>query len=322
MYYLMLLAAAILLSACFATNKLYEREAGSSLKAGFTFNILLGTLACIIFFCAGGFTFRITPFSMLMATILTLLVITNTLLGFKIIKDGSVSVYTLFLMSGGMTVPYIYGILFLNEEFTVIRTVGIVLLICAVALSSFKGRGERVKLSNLLMCITVFISNGFVSVTSKLHQDEYVAFNEGAAGAYASVDTAHFVILSGIAKIVVCGVVLGILILAERARAKKALPAPKTEKCESAEGEKKFDFAKSWKRLIPIVVAAAVLDSVSYFLQLKGAANLPASVTYPMVTGGSIVFMPIAAYIAFREKPTRFIVISVALSFAATLMFL
>ena len=320
MDYLILLSASALLATCFVANKLYEKNAGTSLEAGFIFNIMLGFLAASIFFCVGGLKFDFTPYSMIMATVLTVLVVNNTLLGFRIIKDGSVSVYTLFLMSGGMTVPYVFGILFLNEEFTVRRTIGIVILICAVALSSYSGKGSRIKLSNLLMCIAVFISNGFVSVTSKLHQNEYVAFSGGVEGARASVDTTHFVILSGIAKIAVCGIVLAVLLIVKKL--KSAKESAVSEQAPSESTDVKFEISKNWWKLLLIIVAAAVLDSVSYFLQLKGAANLPATITYPMITGATIVFMPIAAFIAFREKPTKFIVISVILSFCATLLFL
>lgn len=325
MDYIILLSAAVLLAACFVTNKLYERNAGTSLEAGFTFNIMLGLLASMIFyfvgaFQTGGFKFYFTPYSMIMATVLTVLVVNNTLLGFRIIKNGSVSVYTLFLMSGGMTVPYIYGILFLDEEFTVRRTIGIIVLIFAVALSSYSGKGKRIKLSSLLMCIAVFVSNGFVSVTSKLHQLEYQRFIDGIDGAYASVDTTHFVMLSGIAKIAVCGIVLGALLLWKYLRPKAQLPVPEVE--ETVSDEKKAGIPKNWLKLLLIIVSAAVLDSVAYFLQLKGAENLPATVLYPMVTGSTIVFMPIAAFLAFREKPSKFIVISVILSFGATLLFL
>ena len=327
MDYVFLLTAAALLSVCFVTNKLYEREAGTSLRAGFSFNVMLGALATVIFFCIGGFTFRITPYSMIMATLLTVLVVTYTLLGFRILKDGSVSVYTLFLMSGGMTVPYVYGILFLGEDFTARRTIGIVLLIGAVALSNFKGKGERVKLGNILMCVAVFFLNGFVSVTSKVHQEGFGAFTDEASGVFPHVDTAHFVMLSGIAKVAVCGSVLLILTLIGYIKAKKSAPVSDNSGIDSGSDEKKstepsFSFARSWRRLVPIIVMAAVLDSVSYFLQLKGAENLPATVLYPMVTGASIVFMPIVAFIAFREKPTKFIIISVCLSFVATLLFL
>jgi len=38
------------------------------------------------------------------------------------------SLYTLFLMSGGMTVPYVWGVAFLDEDLTLFRTLGLLLI--------------------------------------------------------------------------------------------------------------------------------------------------------------------------------------------------
>ena len=48
--YLMLLGAAALLAVCFVINKIYQKYAGTTLKAGLTFNTLIGFFAAIIFF--------------------------------------------------------------------------------------------------------------------------------------------------------------------------------------------------------------------------------------------------------------------------------
>ena len=50
-------------------------------------------------------------------------------------ENGSMSLYTLFLMSGGMTVPYIWGVLFLNEKLTIFRTLGLVAIIAAIIIA-------------------------------------------------------------------------------------------------------------------------------------------------------------------------------------------
>ena len=38
------------------------------------------------------------------------------------------SLYTLFLMSGGMTVPYVWGVAFLNEDLTLFGILGLLLI--------------------------------------------------------------------------------------------------------------------------------------------------------------------------------------------------
>ncbi|MBQ3814746.1 MAG: hypothetical protein II836_01720, partial [Clostridia bacterium] len=63
-------------------------------------------------------------------------------------------------------------------------------------------------------------------------------------------------------------------------------------------------------------------NGISYTLQLLSASNLPASVLYPMVTGGSVVLSAVAGRIFFGEKPDRITLAGLALSFVATFLFL
>lgn len=54
-----------------------------------------------------------------MAGIEGILVISYNIFGFKILKSsGSMSMYTLSLMTGGMVLPYIWGIVF-KEKFSI-----------------------------------------------------------------------------------------------------------------------------------------------------------------------------------------------------------
>ena len=43
-YYAMLIAATVLLTVYFSTNKIYQRQKGSTLRASFGFNALLGDM--------------------------------------------------------------------------------------------------------------------------------------------------------------------------------------------------------------------------------------------------------------------------------------
>ena len=81
--------------------------------------------------------------------------------------------------------------------------------------------------------------------------------------------------------------------------------------------------AKMQHRFSPWVVAvAALISGGSYLLQLVGAKTLPATVLYPMVTGGSIIFSSLAGRIFFREKLSLQQKISIVVCFMGTLLFL
>ena len=53
---------------------------------------------------------------------------------------------------------------------------------------------------------------------------------------------------------------------------------------------------------IPVVAATG---GGSYLLQLIGAEHLPATVLYPMVTGGTIIFTAVAGRVFFKEKISK-----------------
>ena len=63
-------------------------------------------------------------------------------------------------------------------------------------------------------------------------------------------------------------------------------------------------------------------EGVFYGLQLMGAKALPATVLYPLVTGGSIVFSAFSGMIFLREKLSRRQITSIILCVAGTLLFL
>ena len=266
MYYAMLTFAVILIAFNFTLTKLYQKKNGVSEKAGYLFNSLVGLFTALIFFASNGFTVNITPFSAIMGFSYAALVTFYTIIGFKILEYGTMALYTLFLMVGGMTIPYIYGLLFLDEKFSYLRTLALFIIMAGVALANYSG--EKLDKKRLMMCIAVFVLNGFVSVTSKIHQIEAV---------YDTVDTQEFVIITGVAK---------------------------------------FIFA------VLLTAGSAAVVGLSSFIQLIGAANLPATVIYPFFTGGTIVFSSLAGMIFYREKITLKTAISIFLCFVGTLMFL
>lgn len=292
--YLLLLLAALLLATDFALNKLYQKHAGTSLKAGFRFNALLGLFTALVFWAMSGFAFHISWYSILMAGGMTLLAVVYTLVGFRILKAESMALYTMFLMTGGMVVPYLWGLLFLDEPFSPLRTAGLALIVASVIFSNLGSKKNNWRM--LPLCVAVFFLNGFVSVISKMHQIEV---------GLPTVSATEFVMLSGLFKFLLAGAAFLILFFRDRSR-------------KPQEESKPIRF----KLLLPLILCSAVIGGVSYALQLTGASNLPATVLYPFVTGGSMVFSTLVGIIAFREKPSKSIILGVCLCFVGTLLFL
>lgn len=287
MQYIMLTSAALLLATDFAVNKVYQKLCGTSPEASLFFNSVLGLSTAVIFFVANRFRLSFSPYSVLMCVLMSTLVMTYNIIGFRILKQGSMAIYSLFLMSGGMVLPYIWGLVFLNEPFSLVRTVGLAVIIGGVFLSNFSS--EKINLKQICMCMAVFVLNGLVSIVSKMHQIEVN---------YQCVSTIDFVILGGIFKFLIAG----FLFLNRK----------------NKNGQKSNNISKS----LSVIILSAVAGGISYFLQLYGAKSLPATVLYPFITGGSIVFSALIGAVLFKEKLCKRLVVSIALCFAGTIMFI
>ena len=158
--YLMIIGATVLLALDFALSKKYQGKVGTSAKAGLFFNAANGLLTAIVFFCISGFKISFSPYSIIMAALMSAFAMCYSIIGFKVLKMGSMSLYTVFLMTGGMILPYIYGTIFLSEAFSVLRLIGLILIFGAIVLSN----AAKAKTTKLLvvLCIAVFVLNGSV----------------------------------------------------------------------------------------------------------------------------------------------------------------
>lgn len=276
--------ADVLLALNFASTKAYQKREGASNEKGLLFNALLGFFNALLFFAWNGFKCNITVFSAVMALIMGGLCVAYICLSFRIMENGSMTAYTVYLMTGGMAVPYIWGLLFLDEPFSPVRTAGLLIIAAAIVAMHSESGSPRGK--TLLMCVLVFFLNGFVSVVSKEHQI--------SRSAVSSLD---FVILTGAARALLSSAALLFV-------------------------KKKSVKMQINRNAVLFALLCAAFSGVSYFFQLTGAVSLPATVLYPFITGGSIIFTAVAALLFFGERPKKREAAGIILCFLGTLMFL
>ena len=264
---------------------------GITAKAAYFSVAIMGLFTAVLFFIINGLKVNFSIFSILMSLCYNLTIIIYSVIGRYVIHKGSLALYTLFLMSGGMLVPYVWGILFLNEAFTIRSILGIILIIAAILISNT----TQIKLNFkfVLLCFAVFFLNGFTSVFSKLHQ---------TTTAYPTVSTTDFVILSGIIRLLIGGIMF---------------------LTEYKKGDDMFDKPKSSTlSVLFLLLFSTVASGTSSLLQLYSAKTVPATVLYPFITGGSIIFTSLAGMILYKEKLTKEIIASISICFAGTLLFL
>lgn len=285
----MIIFSSILTSIDVLISKLYQKQNNSSiLFGGLKFNFFVGLFSSIIFLIINKFHIEFTLFSCISAVVMTAIAVIYIIIGFKILDCGKAAHYTFFRMTGAMIVPYIWGLCFLNEKFSFMRIVGLILIITAVFLVN--SDRSNVNLKNILMYITVFFLAGCVSVISKQHS---ISVN--------AVSPLGYVILTSFVKIILCGMLL--------------LFFRKKENSKLTTSEKNI-FAPVYCAL------SAIITGIAYMIQLICAKDMPATVIYPVITGGTIIFSAIFARLAFKEKLSKKDITAITICFVGTCMFL
>ena len=166
-----------------------------------------------------------------------------------------------------------------GEEFKAIRVVCCILISAAVAMNA--GRSKESKKA-FIYYMAVFIFNGMVGVISKFHQ----SYPEYCVG------SADFLMLSKIITAVFS--VLLIFLSKER------------------------NFTVS-KKAFAYSAGSACLNSIANLLLLIALLKLPASVQYPMVTGGVIVFSTLIEIVR-KSKLTKKEITAALIAFAVSAM--
>lgn len=289
--YFLVLSSVVLLALNFIVVKIYQQKTDTSVKSRALFSVYASLCMFAFFFVANGFSLQISPYSLLNALVRAACAFAYVLIGYRVIAQGSMALYTLFLMSGGMLVPTVVGWLFLDEAVTPLRLLGVVLIVAAITLNN--SGMTRPRLRVILWCVLIFLLNGLVSVFSKLHQIHT---------AYGAVGTTDYMLISAVFTMMMG---LGTVCFPTK-RESCAPPRPKRYR---------------WLALV-IAAVSSVMDGLSSFLQLEGAKSLPASVLYPMVTGGSIVLTALFALLFFGERLTKKEWIGIGICMAGTCCFL
>ncbi|MBQ8309495.1 MAG: DMT family transporter [Clostridia bacterium] len=289
--YILVLSSVALLALGFIIQKIYQKGSKSSNESSIMFSIISACCSIVVLILLNGFSFDITWYSAINSVLRALCGLLYTILGFQIMREGKIAFYMLFLMSGGMLVPAVWGWIFLGEEVKPLHVIGVAVIVASIVLSN--SGTSRPTTKTLLKCCVVFVLNGFASVFSKLHQ---------VNTAYASVGTTEYAMLGTVASLLMSIALLSVLVAKNH-----------------TQSELRTHFR--WRTLLLVPLYSAI-GTVSSLLQLEGARNLPASVLYPMITGGTIVLTGLFALLFFGEKLSRRGWIGIFLCLGGTCLFL
>lgn len=275
----LLVIAAALFALQFLFNKSYKNAQGKDLSSIWLFSLLTNLFGFFLMLGLNGFTLQFSWFSLLIAAIASANGILYTYFSFKALDIVNLSVYSIFAMLGGMMLPFLQGIIFYGEKITAPKVICCVLIIVSLALTAEKGKGGK---KAFLCYAAVFLLNGMSGVLSKIHQ---------SAPALATSSENYMALKSAI-TVVVC--LAWILIKY------KKLPEIRI---------KPFLFASFF----------SIFSGVGNLLCLIALTSLDASIQYPLITGGTMVFSTLICFFT-KDKPKLKTIIATVIAIAASVI--
>ncbi len=294
MDYGFLIAAAFLYSLMFLTNRGYQRNNGTGLRAALTFSMYTSLIALVIFlvFTAigkisgwgvlSGFKLEFSWFSTLLATISSFILIGYSIFSIKALGSVNLSLFSIFAMLGGMLLPSLYGLIFSGEPLTWGKIACYVMI--AVALILTFEKGEKSEKKSLIYCFGVFLLNGLSGVVTSIHCEPQFA--------HLAVSSEDFTMTNRAINVVLC--LVAILIVYKK-------------------------FPKIDLRDIGNVSGNAFCSGMGNLLQLIALVSLESSVLFPIVTGGTMLFST-AVSLFIGEKPKAKTIIASVLAAASTVL--
>lgn len=280
-YYLMVILAAFLFSMQFLCQQKYEKKCGTDLCAALAFSLYKGLAVIVMMFVLSRFQPGFTLFSFLLSGAYALCYILMIYFSLKAFSVANLSVYSVFTMLGGMLLPFMVGVMLFGETINVFKIICCLLVVAAVLMNIQKAGGSKKAFWYYML---VFLLNGTVGAISAIHQ------NLGIANA----DSASFMLYSGIWTIIICGIWI----------------VAKGEKIPLLKG----------KNLL-YSVGDGFLNGIGDLLLLISVAPgaLDASVQYPFVTGGVMVFSTLISTLR-HEKVRKIEYFATLVAFVASVM--
>jgi hypothetical protein len=267
LYYTLVIISTILFSLQFLFTQRFQETSGTGMKPTLVFSLYKSLVIILMMLLISGFKIQFSWFSLLMATVYAVSSMAMSYYSLKAFAVANLSVYSVFSMLGGMILPFFLGVLFFDEgDKLVFKIICCALIVVAVLLNIKSGKQDK---KALFYYFAVFVLNGMSGVISKLHQ----------SSSLTPVDSSSFMLWSAVVTVVLSAAWLLI--------AYRQIPLVKGKNILFVTGYGVFNG----------------LGNLFLLIALSGESGLPASVQYPLVTGGVMVCSTIISTIR-KEKLT------------------
>ena len=232
--------------------------------------------------------FDISIFSLVLSVFFGISVATTQVMQAKAMGNGSSSLVTL-IYSCGFLIPIFYGLIFWNEEASIFQWIGIGLIVVALFLIIYNGKGEGKLSSWLPFAIIAMLGSGINAIFQKTHQ-------------YS--DFANELPLFLVCSLLFSAVFTGIATL--------FIKESKSEKIQLSKKEKTI------KILVPICLGICV--GALNFLNLMLSGKIPSAILFPIYNIGSLILTSVISAIIFKDRITKKQFVGLAIGVIAILM--
>lgn len=291
MDYLLLLAACVFFALQFVFQKLFERRAKGGMSVCFWNILVSGAVAVVFLLLKSGLPGCMNPTAFGIAALYAAAGLLCSVAVICAMAAGPVSGVGVWCLAGGMILPFLYGVLWLNESATVWKWLGMGVLALSLLPAVMRDgkpdrSGERLSARYVLWCAVVFLTNGFVSVFSKMHQ-----ISPSAAGEDA------FVLTGSLLR---CAAALALLFGSAALSAKRGAKRPLREAFYDI--GRAGTTGKLFAILCGCAAAYSVMNTLGNLLSLRCMNTLDASVQFPVLSATVTVLTALFGAVFFREK--------------------
>ena len=193
MPYVFISAAVTMFAFQFLFNQQYEKQCGSTFRAAALFSFGTNVTGFVILFLLNKCRFEFTWFSFFIALAASVNNLLYSYCSIRALGKINLSLYSVFAMLGGMTLPFIAGIAFFEEGLTAGKIICFIVIAASLFLTVEPGKNK----SGRLFYIGVFLLNGMSGVYSKFFKS--AAFSKTGDRGYTMLIALCSVLLSGIA---------------------------------------------------------------------------------------------------------------------------
>ncbi len=301
---LLMLLAGLMFAVQFCFNKYFQKYKPPGETSSVLF-AMLGKIASAAFFFVcilfGARDFWGNNYTLLVGAVQAALNLIITVVGVKVLAEGSMALYTVAMMIGGMAVPVVFGVFYFGDAFGWLRAAAFVLIAAAVVLSA-SGERKRPTVKACIMYAALFLCNGFIGVFTALHTN---VWGKGMP------DVTFMFTTSVAAAVCYVPVLLAVGLRERRAEdGNYAVRLPDNGAC------------RALYRFSPAL--AGVFNGLGNFLIVIGTAadGIGSAVTFPLVTGGTVLFTALTALLFYKERPGLRKWIGIALIPVALIIFI